>query len=67
MKDEQRLQKMFELQQKVLETLSPEMLEYLEAELSYHSEIASGYSQKHQVAAELRLIAAMEKLLAVSK
>ena len=67
MKDEQRLQKLFESQQKVLDTLSPEMLEYLQAELGYSSELANGYSQKHQVAAELRLIAAMEKLLAVSK
>lgn len=67
MKDERRLQKFFELQQKVLDTFSPEMLDYLEAKLSYVSEMESGYSPKHQAAAELRLIEAMEKLLAVSK
>ena len=63
MTNEQRQQKLFELQHKVHNTLSPEMVEYLQAELGYSSEIANGYSQRAQVSAELRLISAAEKLL----
>ena len=43
--------------------LCPKLKEYVEAELSYSSEIANGYIASDKLKAELQLISAMNNLL----
>lgn len=56
-------QKIEHLREMLNVILDPKLKEYVEAELSYSSEIANGYIASDQLKAELQLISAMNNLL----